>query len=186
MTAELDNSETAKVTSDQKRRKRRRWILLVFAFLILLFVPLVQETSFKCAICAQQRKEQRVVGILASRSERDTECSNWYRANVEPQHNHVWVRGPMAYGSTLYGLPIYMSQLSSRVNGPIFWLGSDRSKLVMYKKSPDPVLTRDLFLRLARYRPHGTEEYKQQTQLFQRIQDWMESGCEGPWPFETQ
>lgn len=96
MTGEVVNSETASAISDQKRRKRRRLILLVFALLILLFYPWVQETFFKCAICAKWRKEQRVAGILASSSEHETECSNWYSANVEPQHNHVWVSSPMA------------------------------------------------------------------------------------------
>ena len=186
MMAEHEYSETASVTSKHKYRKRRRWVLLVTTILILTFFPIGHETWFRCAVCSMPHSELRIAGILASSSEQETECSKWYRANVEPHHIHVWVRGPMAYGSTLYGLPIYMSQLSSRVSGPIFWLGSDRSKLVMYKKSPDPVLTRDLFLRLARYKPHGTEEYKRQTELFQRIQDWMESGCEDPWPFETQ
>lgn len=79
-----------------------------------------------------------------------------------------------------------MSQLSSRVNGPIFGLGSDRSKLVMYKNSPDPIQTRDLLVRLAKWEPDGTNARKQQWEIFKRFQKWKESHFEDSYPFETQ
>lgn len=199
--AEPENSDTTSTSSSKKRWSTPRLILLVFVVLILLFFPFAHETWFQCAACSMSHSELRIAGILVSSSEEETECSKWYRANVEPQHNHVWVRGPMGYGINIYGyiiygsnlygpdgysMPMFMSQLSSRVSGPIFWLSSDYEKMEMYKASPDPILTRDLFLKLARYEPHGTEEYKQQMELINRLKNWSESGCKDPWPFETQ
>ncbi len=186
MSAEQENSEATATNTNKKRWPIRRLILFVFVLLILLFFPFAHETWFRCAICSTSHSELRILGILASSSEKEGECSKWYRANVEPHHDHVWVRSPMAYGYSLCGLPIYMSQSTLLVNGPIVWLSSDRLKIKMYEASPDPVLTRDLFLQLARYKPFDTEEYKHQMELINRLKHWSESGCQDPWPFETQ
>lgn len=202
---EQDHSETGSIPADKKHSlkngPKRRLILFVFMLLVLLFFPFAHETWFRCAACSMSHSELRIVGILASSSEKETECSNWYRANVEPQHEHVWVRGPMGYGNSLYGfimygssiyspdgycMPLFMSQSTSRVNGPIYWLSSDYLKIAMYQASSNPIHTRDLFLQLARFKPADTKEYKQQMEILKRLKDWSESGMKEPWPFDDE
>ena len=201
MTDVVVKPETAPDKSSRKRWPISWWVLLAFSLLILLFFPFGHETWFKCAACSMSHSELRIVGILTSCSEEETECSKWYRANVESQHEHVWVRGPMGYGKSIYGyifygsdiyspdgyrMPMFMTQIGSRVSGPLFFLGGDSSKLEMYKASPDPVLTRDLFLKLSSFKPPDTAEYKQQMEIFERLENWGNSGYKAPWPFETQ
>ncbi|QDT96446.1 hypothetical protein [Gimesia aquarii] len=186
---EHEKSEKASSTSDQKYRKWRRKILLVIAILFLLLFPVISETYFRCAICSMFHTKWRIMGLglpLYSWN-RPTTSSDWYQANVETEHQHVWVQTSYMEGKTFYGLKTWMLQSSSLSTGPLVYLplGHTVQKRI-YQKSPDPQQAREIFLQLAHNEPYDSDAYKKQKEIWMRLTEWIESGMEDPWPFETQ
>lgn len=188
MTGEVVNSETASAISDRKYRKRRRWALLVIAILFLVLFPMIKENYHSCVICGMGRTELHSVGILVSTSDRDRLSNTWYRDNVEPQHEHLWARGGFSQGYNVFGILVFMMQDHPNKYSPFMGLivhGGQRH-IDIYKNSPDPIHTRDLLVRLAKWEPDGTNARKQQWEIFKRFQKWKESHFEDSYPFETQ
>ncbi|WP_417388797.1 hypothetical protein [Gimesia sp.] len=131
--------------------------------------------------------ENRVTafGWLISSWERPTESSDWYQANVEPEHQHVWIRGTCAEGKNVFGQTVLMQQVSSLASGPFSWLYLGNFKLIeFYKESPDPAQARALLLKLAYFEPEGSPERKVQNEVFSRFWEWRSNGMQDPWPFE--
>jgi len=181
---------TADKTALQPRRFNR-WIrtviLIALGLLFLFYFPVIRETYFRCAICGMTHTEQRVTafGWLISSWERPTESSDWYHANVEPEHQHVWVRGTYAEGKNVFGQTVLMQQLTSLASGPFSWLYlGDYKHMEIYKLSPDPAQARVLLLKLAHFEPEGSPERKVQDEIYSRFWEWRSNGIPGPWPFE--
>ena len=181
---------TADKTALQPRRFNR-WIrtviLIALGLLFLFYFPVIRETYFRCAICGMTHIEQRVTafGCLISSWERPTESSDWYQANVEPEHKHVWVRGTYAEGKNVFGQTVLMQQLTSLASGPFSWLYLGNYKqMEIYKLSPDPAQARDLLLKMAHFEPEGSPERKVQDEIYSRFWEWRINGMQDPWPFE--
>lgn len=168
-------------------RRIRSIILIALSLLFLFYFPVIGETYFRCAICGMNHTEKRVTvfGWLISSWERTTESSDWYQANVEPEHKHVWVRGTCAEGKNVFGQTVLMQQVSSLASGPFSWLYLGNFKLIeFYKESPDPARARALLLKLAYFEPEGSPERKVQDEIFSRLWEWRNNGIQAPWPFE--
>jgi hypothetical protein len=164
---------------------RKLWLTAAVAA-ALLFIPCTTKEFFSCAICQAKRSELRVLGMAIGTAPdvRDTECSIWYRENVEPQHEHVWVRGAYAESRSLCGIP-FMSISSARAGGPIVRFGAGEA-MIIYQHSPQPSAVRAAFLKLARWEQHGTQARADQTEIERRLARWLEAGCPEPWPLEVQ
>lgn len=187
MSVEKSQPETTTKARPRKRRVLRWLIVFAIAGCFLYLFPVISETYFKCAICSMRHTEQRVIGagFLISAWERPTPSSDWYQANIEPEHEHVWVRGGYAEGKNCLGVPIAMWQLSSLVTGPYSWLPLSRDKqMIIYQKSPDPQQARAMFLQLAHNEPYGSKAYEKQQETIRILDEWMKTGMKAPWPFE--
>ncbi|WP_339726840.1 hypothetical protein [uncultured Gimesia sp.] len=187
MSDETNQSENTATAKPRKRRIIRRLIFFVLVGLFLFLLPVISETYFKCAICAMRQTEQRVTGagFLISSWERPTPSSDWYQANIEPEHDHVWVRGGYAEGLNCFGRTAAMWQDSSLSTGPYSWLPLSRDKQIrIYQKSPDPQQARAMFLQLAHHEPDGSKAYAAQQEIIRRLDAWIRSDMEAPWPFE--
>lgn len=69
-----------------------------------------------CALCRLTRIDYKsVFGNRWSEIE-ETECSEWYPKNIEPQHEHVWQRSASMAGFNIFGTPIWVSD-SDRPTG---------------------------------------------------------------------
>ncbi|QDU07703.1 hypothetical protein [Gimesia aquarii] len=186
---EHEKSEKTSSTSDQKYHKRRRKVLLVIAILFLLLFPVISETYFRCAICSMLHTRWRIMGLgLPLHSwKQPVESSDWYQTNIEAKHQHVWVQTGYLEGKTFYGLKTLMLQESSLSTGPFVYLSlGNTGQMRIYQKSSDPKEARKIFLRLAHNEPYGSDAYKEQLEIWRRLNEWMESRMEDPWPFETQ
>lgn len=164
-------------------------ILATLGILFLSLFPVISETYFRCAICGMRHTKWRIMGFgLPLHSwKQSTHSSDWYQANIEPKHQHVWVQTGYMEGKTFYGLKTFMLQDMRLSTGPFVYLPLGRTgQIRTYQKSPNPEQARNLFLRFARYEPSGSDAYKEQQELFTRFTEWRESYLEDPWPFEAQ
>lgn len=172
-----------------RRRRLGRWIKAILLLLFLLIFPLVIETYHHCVICGMRHTEWRIIGIgwLLSSRNRSTPCSDWYQAEVEPEHQHVWGRVPYAEGRNVFGMQAGMYQDGSLASGPfnLLLLGHHK-QLAIYQSAPDPAQARGLFLKLARFAPAGSPEEQTQDEIFARFWEWIRSGMQGPWPFKEE
>ncbi|WP_417385810.1 hypothetical protein [Gimesia sp.] len=172
-------------------KSRQRWIrsiiLIALGLLFLFYFPVIRETYFRCAICGMNHTEKRVTafGWLISSWEQPTESSDWYQANVEPEHQHTWVRTCFSQQKNCFGQVVLMQQLTSLASGPFSWLFlGDYRHIELYKRSPDPAQARALLLKLAYFEPEGSPERKVQDEIFSRFREWRSNGIPGPWPFD--
>ncbi len=170
-----------------RRRRFGRWLKAILLLLFLLIFPLVIETYHKCVICGMRHTEWRIIGFgwLLSSRDRATPCSDWYRAEVEPEHQHVWARVPYAEGMNVFGMNAVMYQDGSLASGPFSWLmlGHHR-QLAIYQRAPDPAQARALFSKLAHFERDDSKARKEQDAIYNRLNTWVNSGLDGPWPFK--
>ena len=73
--------------------------MLAIALVIASIAPVAQKRYFTCAVCGMNRHTVRALSFSVKDTQTDTECSHWYRDNVEPQHEHIWVRGTWSEGA---------------------------------------------------------------------------------------
>ena len=170
-----------------RRVRIGRWINAILLLLFLLLFPFIIATYHDCAICGMKQTQWRVVGtgwFLSARNQ-PTSCSDWYRTHVEPQHQHVWVRRTSAGGFDLFGWQVGTWQSGRLASGQFSWLplGPHTQKQI-YQKCPHPAQARTLFLKIARFDKSTATTINHQDELFTRLNTWIESGLQGPWPFE--
>lgn len=179
----------ADLAVDTPPRSRSRfsspWMLGVALInFVALIVPCVTHETFTCAICHAKQHERRFFGIGIGGDDKfkDTECSIWYRENVEPRHGHVWCRGPGQVSYNVIGIP-YTSISSGKASGPIAGFGAAEALLV-YQNCPDQGQAREVFLRLAKWEPYETLAYKNQREIGRQLRRWLDAYCREPWPFD--
>ncbi|QDT28838.1 hypothetical protein Enr10x_41840 [Gimesia panareensis] len=188
--AAVKSADTPDASPDSpppRRRRFGRWIKAILLLLFLLLFPMIIATYHDCAICGMKHTEWRMIGVgwLLSSRNRLNPCSEWYRDQVEPEHQHVWARVPYAEGLDIFGWKVGMFQFGSLASGPFNWLmlGHQR-QLAIYQRAPDPAQARTLFLKLARFEKGNTTARHNQDEIFTRLNTWIESGLKGPWPFQ--
>ena len=180
-------SVTSTVSSNDSRR-RLFWKSGLVGTIVLLCVaamPLRTRRHFSCAVCGMQRQVEFTLSLPIGETDTETDCCRWYDQNVEPQHDHVWVRGPWSETFSVLGLRLYESNISSAADGPLMRFGSGTRHL-MYQRCADPKIARDTFVRLARWEPEGSAERKQQIAIERALAAWEDSGLVGPWPIPDQ
>ena len=134
-----------------------------------------------CAICQVNRHDVRFAGLVTTVSEEETDCSIWYRENIEPRHAHVWVRGTWSESYNAFGVRLYGSNISGRAGGPIVRFGSGEVML-MYQRCPDPERARSAFLRLSKWEADSTKGREEQLDIELKLARWADSGLVEPWP----
>ncbi|WP_145112051.1 hypothetical protein [Gimesia panareensis] len=185
----VDTPDASPDSPPPRRRRFGRWIKAILLLLFLLLFPMIIATYHDCAICGMKHTEWRMIGVgwLLSSRNRATPCSDWYREQVEPEHQHVWVRRTSADGFDIFGWQV-ASWLSGRLaSGQFSWLTLGvHTQQEIYQKSPDPAQARTLFLKLARFDKSSVKANQLQDQLFSRLNDWIESDLKDPWPFTEE
>jgi hypothetical protein len=130
---------------------RRNWPrLLVFIWLAmlgssLLGIPVYSRRPFTCAVCRADRVDVHCLGLTWSNQE-ETDCSRWYRANVEHSHSHIWSK--CGYCQR-FGIPGLGGGYSCFTGAPIAML-SRTLQVEIYQRFEDPLEAKRLFVRLGR------------------------------------
>ena len=180
---DASTSGTSAVSSDDSPR-RLRWkfgFLLAIVLLCVAAMPLRTKRHSSCAVCGIQRHTVSTLSIPITETDTDTYCSRWYDQNVEPQHDHLWVRGAWSESFSVLGLRLSGSNMLSEADGPLIRFGSGTRHL-MYQRCSDPKIARDAFVRLARWQPEDSAERDQQIAIERALATWEDSGLAGPWP----
>ncbi|MBW3540872.1 MAG: hypothetical protein KY476_11425 [Planctomycetes bacterium] len=175
----------APVDPPQPTSRWRRWLLAATAFLVLAIAPLAEKRYFTCAACGMQRHTVHALSFQVWKALRETNCSRWYRHNVEPHHEHIWVRGGVSEAYSLLGIRIGVSLSSGDIDGPLVRFGSGVRHL-MYQRCDDRLALRHAFLRLSRWEKPDTTEREKQLALELALAKWEESGLAGPCPVPAQ
>lgn len=185
-------SPAVSVQSDSdgsRSRFRRRCLLGSLSVLVLtafLLVPVAHTFSYSCAACGKHRTDLLAFGMPLSRTESETDCSRWYRNNLEPHHDHLWVRNPWSQNYYLWGtLPGFGNQSSNLADGPLAFVGTGM-RLLIYQESDDPKKVRDIFIRLAKWESGSPQQRAEQEALFRQLNDWQNNGSGDPWPETPQ
>lgn len=164
-----------------QRTNKHRWIwlALIIALLIFAVAPLSTKHYFTCAICACNRTTVSALQIPISEDQTESDCSRWYRINVEPAHEHLWVRGPYSEMYSVVGLRVGRNQFAGDAEGPVIAFSS-YSRLEMYQRCEDPMLARDTFIRLSRWEAHGTPRRDRQRAIERALTSWENANFAGP------
>lgn len=137
--------------------------------------------SFTCVLCRLGRYDTTMFGLVRS-SFHENECSRWYRANVEPNHAHVWEPGTCT--ALLNGLGRPMGVGCSPGRYPIRLLPS-ATQMRVYQHFTDPRKAKDLFANLTDARTHDDrldEHDESKGHLIVRaIEEWEVAGFPGTW-----
>jgi hypothetical protein len=131
----------------RSRPGRRRFLIACVALLGACWLGLGSRSvrRFTCAVCREGKVESRFLG-LSWASQAETDCSRWYRDNVEPTHPHAWA----AHASCQrIGIPGLSSGFACSMGSPIAGL-SERVQVHIYEHFQDRLEAKRLFLSVAR------------------------------------
>ena len=125
--------------------------------------------SATCAVCRMERVDHRL-----SWQERftlnDTDCSRWYRDNVERVHDHVWIsRG----SCRRFGIPGIWGGYACSIAGPPSGLGLS-TQVEIYRHFTDRLKAKELFIRVARRDPEGSR-------MWYALMSWVEADYPDTW-----
>lgn len=124
---------------------------------------------YTCAACRIERVNHR---FLAHHWDtlRETECSRWYAANVEPAHAHSW----SAYGQCRrIGIPFLYSGFACSMGGRINMFFS-ACQIEVYEHSRDRMEAKGLFLKCSELDPEGGT-------VMASLLSWIASDYQGEW-----
>jgi hypothetical protein len=121
----------------QKQVRYSRWLKpLGIAFGAYLGACLLgsgfSRHPYACAVCRENRVEHSWFGLKWSDKE-ETDCSRWYRSNVERTHAHYWVERTHC---RWFGVPGLYGGYSCTIGGPITGL-SQTVQIEIYKHFKD-------------------------------------------------
>jgi hypothetical protein len=159
-----------------------RWAVLgvPIVFVAGCFVPVTYERS-TCVVCRRFRLTTTYAGLPVTK-ERDTACSRWYAAHVEPRHAHVWERSTCVYDSDLWGTPWGVGCRPGHY--PIHLLPPD-TQLAVYQHFKEPLKAKALFADLTDAKTHDDridEHDEDKGHLIVRaIGEWETAGFPGTW-----
>jgi hypothetical protein len=168
--------------TDTLPARKRRWsgwdvlvILVVVGIAGALWLPEIRAgtvTECTCAVCRAGRIERTFFGHLTIRLV-ETPCSEWYRANVEASHEHVWIYRSGWTRLNLLGRPV---SAASGTNNPI-WRITPEEQMDFYVHSADKLAMKRAFADLDRWKP-GNERAEA---FVGALKAWKASGFIGPW-----
>jgi hypothetical protein len=98
---------------------------------------------YTCAACRADKVNYRFLGLRWSDLE-DTDCSQWYRENVERSHDHVWLG--CTFGRRI-GFPFLAEGYGCFVGGPLTGL-SRTVQMAIHQHFEDRLEAKRLFIQL--------------------------------------
>ena len=149
------------------------WAVLGLVSLsVASFLATKTEHTSTCAICRMGRSEWDYLGLRWSRRS-GTDLSRWYAARVEPEHAHLWERGPCSYETNIWGSSLGSACRADR--HPIWTLAPSTQKAA-YRKFDDPLAAKALFAGLAGAGPRGEGD-----RIVRALGEWEAAGFPGTW-----
>jgi hypothetical protein len=115
------------------------------------------------------RVDHHLLGLKWSRLE-ETDCSLWYRGNVEPSHTHAWVKCTCCQR---IGIPGLFGGYACIIGGPLTGL-SRTVQMTIYEHFEDRLEAKRLFICLGQT---DGESYR----TWKVLMDWVDKGYPGTW-----
>lgn len=148
--------------------------LLTFTFVAwlgstLLGFQFYYRRPYTCAVCRADKEDVHCLGLKWSHQE-ETDCSRWYRANVEPSHAHVWLQCTYC---RRFGIPGLWGGYGCTVGGPITGL-SRTVQTQIYQHFEDRFEAKRLFIRLGQLDKEG---YR----MWNGLMRWVDEAYPGTW-----
>lgn len=162
-------------------RRFVRWVVLGFVCLAVAgcVVPVSSRTQ-TCVICRKYRVDTTYAGIPWPR-QYETECSRWYAAHVERQHDHIWEPGTCTYYGSFFGVGGFGC---SPGHYPIHLLPSD-TQMQVYQHFKNPLEAKTLFANLTDAKTHNDrldeEDDDKGHLIVEAIAAWEGAGFPGTW-----
>jgi hypothetical protein len=164
--------EFQNAAAGKKAPRRRRWLWRLACALIVIWgasalgIQACSRRSYTCAICRLGRVNHRCLFVTWS-VDQETECSRWYRENVEPSHSHVWTK--CSYCER-FGIPGIWSGYACVIAGPITGL-SETVQIEIYRHFENRLEAKALLARL------GEGDGRQ----WDALMEWVGQGYPGTW-----
>jgi hypothetical protein len=170
--------------ADAGRAKKRRWsgwgvlatlVMVVIVVALALKIPVGTRTECTCAVCRAGRIDTTWFGRLTSVVV-ETPCSEWYRENVEANHDHVWIpRG----GSSKLNVIGRAIGATSRPENPI-WQITPEEQVEIYIHSADKLAMKRVFAEMDDWTP-GTVGGERTEMIVDTLKRWKDNGFSGSW-----
>ena len=132
------------------RGQRKRFLVSILAALLgscLLGFASYSRRPYTCSICRMGKVDHQCLGLKWFDQE-ETDCSLWYRSNVERSHSHAWVQCTYC---RRFGIPGLSGGYACVIGGPITGL-SRTVQMEIYRHFEDRLEAKKLFMRLRRDR----------------------------------
>jgi hypothetical protein len=166
------DEESDRPKPDAVRSRGRRLLgfaLLAFLGLWLLGFPGCYHRPYTCAVCRMDRVDHHLLGLRWSRLE-ETDCSRWYRENVEQSLVHAWVKGTCCQR---IGIPGLFGGYGCIIGGPLTGL-SRTVQTTIYEHFENRLEAKRLFIRLGQT---DDESYR----TWKTLMGWVDEGYPGTW-----
>ena len=148
---------------------RRIWLpWLAFAGILWVSVFSFSQARYTCSACRAYKVQTKWLGMAWSREE-ETECSRWYRANVEASHDHLWEVYTHCRRLGWFGLSGY----GCTIGGAITML-SETWQIELYQHFDNKLEAKALFAGMGRNSKEGSR-------IWTALQEWSDQGYPGSW-----
>ncbi len=182
-----DSANNTAVNLPNPHRKRwyeltaTEWAVVAITFLILMVllhdIPAWYRHRHTCVVCRLERTD--VTSPFGGKSSvfRETACSDWYAANVEPNHEHVW-----SGHSAMVILNAYDQAVGAADNverpGRAVWRLTPEEQVEIYRHFPDPLKAKDVFVSLTS--PQVMQD-RRDLSIADSLGEWIDSDFPGEW-----
>jgi hypothetical protein len=143
---------------------------------LILFVITGYHDHWTCALCRCGRTDYVYLDQMWRTELQENACSQWYSKNVEPDHDHVWVRARATALRDLYG-----NRFGAMDRDPVgrtIWSLSSDDQLRIYQHFPNPRDAKSVFFELASPQAKVKDtDY----QILNALLAWRDSGFAGSW-----
>jgi hypothetical protein len=129
-----------------------------------------------CALCRSFRTDFIYLGKLWRSEISETTCTQWYRDNVEPEHDHIWVHGRASALRDLYGNRF--GAIDRDPVGRTIWRLSPEDQISFYQHFSNPNEGKSVFLNLAN---PNTKTNNKDFDILNQLLAWKESGFAKSW-----
>ena len=149
-------------------------IVLVTILLLLWNTHVEERVRYTCVICRLTRQDTSYFGFTSERL-RETACSEWYEKNVEPKHEHAWLRFPSWTRHNIFGSAI---AVASSLRGKTLFSITPEEQREIYEHFGEPGRAADIFLGLL---DENTVEEGRDWDIVSALKSWRRARFEGSW-----
>jgi hypothetical protein len=149
-----------------------RFLVLAFAAFLgsyALGFPGCSRDPYTCAVCRAEKVDKSCMGLKWSDQE-ETDCSRWYRDNVEQTHAHFWVRRTVC---RRFGIPGLYGGYACSIGGPITGL-SRTVQISIYEHFANKGEAKQLFIDLGKMELGSDRKWTV-------LMEWVDAGFSGTW-----